>query len=56
MCQGSYDTALIKAWEAWDENRPSENDHPEAFPENQVSLSILMFALSVLHVKFDHSN
>ncbi|PRQ42503.1 putative non-specific serine/threonine protein kinase [Rosa chinensis] len=35
VCQGSYDTALIKAWEAWDENCPSENDHPEAFPENQ---------------------
>ncbi|XP_021830465.1 serine/threonine-protein kinase haspin homolog [Prunus avium] len=35
VCQGSYDTALISAWEDWDEDHGSENDHPKAFPDNQ---------------------
>ncbi|KAG6702479.1 hypothetical protein I3842_07G035500 [Carya illinoinensis] len=35
VCQGSYDSALIKAWEDWDENNGSENDHPKEFPEKQ---------------------
>ncbi|CAN6715260.1 unnamed protein product [Malus baccata var. baccata] len=35
VCQGSYDAALIKAWEDWDEKCGSENDHPKAFPDNQ---------------------
>ncbi|CAN6575867.1 unnamed protein product [Malus baccata var. baccata] len=35
VCQGSYDAALIKAWEDWDEKYGSENDHPKAFPDNQ---------------------
>lgn len=40
VCQGSYDAALIKAWEDWDEKHGSENDHPKEFPEKQVSLCI----------------
>ncbi|XP_059438923.1 serine/threonine-protein kinase haspin homolog [Corylus avellana] len=35
VCQGSYDAALIKAWEDWDERHGSENDHPKGFPEKQ---------------------
>lgn len=37
VCQGSYDAALIRAWEKWDEKNGSENDHPKEFPEKQVS-------------------
>lgn len=36
VCQGSYDAALIKAWEEWDEKNGSENDHPKQFSEKQV--------------------
>ncbi|KAL1350759.1 serine/threonine-protein kinase haspin homolog [Arachis hypogaea] len=35
VCQGPYDATLIQAWEAWDEKRGSENDHPKDFPEKQ---------------------
>ncbi|KAL3818026.1 hypothetical protein ACJIZ3_003931 [Penstemon smallii] len=35
VCQGHYDSALISAWEDWDEKHSSENDHPQEFPENQ---------------------
>lgn len=36
VCQGSYDPALVRAWEYWDEKHGSENDHPKEFPEKQV--------------------
>ncbi|KAJ0095578.1 hypothetical protein Patl1_15871 [Pistacia atlantica] len=32
---GPYDPVLIKAWEHWDDQHVSENDHPRAFPKNQ---------------------
>ncbi|XP_062081741.1 serine/threonine-protein kinase haspin homolog isoform X2 [Humulus lupulus] len=35
VCQGSYDATMIKAWEEWDENNGSENDHPNEFPDKQ---------------------
>lgn len=35
VCQGSYDPALVRAWEYWDEKHGSENDHPKEFPEKQ---------------------
>ncbi|EPS65271.1 hypothetical protein M569_09499, partial [Genlisea aurea] len=35
VCQGSYDSALISAWEEWDTIHGSENDNPKDFPENQ---------------------
>ncbi|OVA16664.1 Protein kinase domain [Macleaya cordata] len=35
VCQGSYDAALIKAWEDWDVKHGSENDHPKEFPDKQ---------------------
>ncbi|KAK6242911.1 hypothetical protein QUC31_009320 [Theobroma cacao] len=35
VCQGSYDAALIRAWEKWDEKNDSQNDHPKEFPEKQ---------------------
>ncbi|KAF9592646.1 hypothetical protein IFM89_016303, partial [Coptis chinensis] len=35
VCQGSYDAALISAWENWDAKHGSENDHPKEFPEKQ---------------------
>lgn len=36
VCQGPYDSALIRAWEHWDSKHDSENDHPKEFQENQV--------------------
>ncbi|KAJ0044604.1 hypothetical protein Pint_05447 [Pistacia integerrima] len=30
-----YDPVLIQAWEHWDDQHVSENDHPRAFPNNQ---------------------
>ncbi|GLT88464.1 hypothetical protein SLE2022_064890 [Rubroshorea leprosula] len=35
VCQGPYDASLIRAWEKWDEEHGSENDHPKEFPEKQ---------------------
>ncbi|XP_020212860.1 serine/threonine-protein kinase haspin homolog [Cajanus cajan] len=35
VCQGSYDAALIRAWEDWDLKHGSENDHPKEFPDKQ---------------------
>ncbi|CAO2832487.1 unnamed protein product [Amaranthus hypochondriacus] len=35
VCQGPYDPILIRAWESWDTDHGSENDHPKQFPENQ---------------------
>ncbi|XP_019054940.1 PREDICTED: serine/threonine-protein kinase haspin homolog isoform X2 [Nelumbo nucifera] len=35
VCQGVYDASLIRAWEDWDEEHGSENDHPGKFPEKQ---------------------
>ncbi|KAJ4825306.1 hypothetical protein Tsubulata_046577, partial [Turnera subulata] len=35
VCQGPYDHALVRAWEDWDEEHGSENDHPKGFPEKQ---------------------
>ncbi|KAJ1393300.1 Protein kinase domain [Sesbania bispinosa] len=35
VCQGSYDAALIRAWEDWDDRHGSENDHPKEFPDKQ---------------------
>ncbi|KAF5729236.1 serine/threonine-protein kinase haspin [Tripterygium wilfordii] len=42
VCQGSYDPALIKAWEDWDENNGSENDHPKDFPEKQCYVVFIL--------------
>uniref|UniRef100_A0A1J3CVP1 non-specific serine/threonine protein kinase n=1 Tax=Noccaea caerulescens TaxID=107243 RepID=A0A1J3CVP1_NOCCA len=41
VCQGPYDPILIKAWEEWDAQHGSENDHPD-FPEKQC---YVMFVL-----------
>ncbi|XP_021734534.1 serine/threonine-protein kinase haspin homolog [Chenopodium quinoa] len=38
VCQGPYDPVLLKAWENWDTENGSENDHPKQFPENQCYL------------------
>ncbi|XP_051146488.1 serine/threonine-protein kinase haspin homolog [Andrographis paniculata] len=35
VCQGSYDSALVSAWEEWDGKHSSENDHPKEFPSDQ---------------------
>ncbi|KAL2941750.1 Serine/threonine-protein kinase haspin-like protein [Bienertia sinuspersici] len=35
VCQGRYDPVLLKAWDTWDTEHGSENDHPNSFPENQ---------------------
>ncbi|MBA0873612.1 hypothetical protein Goshw_004689, partial [Gossypium schwendimanii] len=42
VCQGSYDAALIRAWEKWDEKNGSENDHPKEFPEKQRYLVFVL--------------
>ncbi|KAL1225502.1 putative serinePthreonine-protein kinase haspin [Cardamine amara subsp. amara] len=41
VCQGPYDPILVKAWEEWDAEHSSENDHPD-FPEKQC---YVMFVL-----------
>lgn len=41
VCQGLYDPVLIEAWERWDDQHVSENDHPRAFPDNQVGFYII---------------
>lgn len=38
VCEGPYDPVLLKAWETWDTEHGSENDHPKQFPENQVCI------------------
>ncbi|KAK6911699.1 hypothetical protein RJ641_023792, partial [Dillenia turbinata] len=35
VCQGPYDPVLTQAWEDWDAEHGSENDHPKEFPEKQ---------------------
>lgn len=35
VCQGCYDSALIRAWEDWDVKNESENDNPKEFPSDQ---------------------
>ncbi|KAG0500942.1 hypothetical protein HPP92_001014 [Vanilla planifolia] len=35
VCEGAYDSNLIRAWEDWDVKNTSDNDHPRAFPEEQ---------------------
>ncbi|KAK3017003.1 hypothetical protein RJ639_006569 [Escallonia herrerae] len=35
VCQGTYDAALIRAWEEWDWKHGSENDHPNQFSDQQ---------------------
>ncbi|KDP23342.1 hypothetical protein JCGZ_23175 [Jatropha curcas] len=43
VCQGPYASALIRAWEDWDDKHSSENDHPREFPEKQ---SYVVFVLA----------
>ncbi|KAK9136570.1 hypothetical protein Sjap_007164 [Stephania japonica] len=42
VCQGSYDAALIRAWEDWDIRHGSENDHPRDFPETQCYVAFVL--------------
>ncbi|XP_020596846.1 serine/threonine-protein kinase haspin homolog isoform X1 [Phalaenopsis equestris] len=42
VCQGLYDTHLIRAWEEWDAKNNSENDHPCAFPDNQCYIVFVL--------------
>ncbi|KAL5582731.1 hypothetical protein UlMin_015173 [Ulmus minor] len=42
VCKGSYDTALVKAWEDWDEQHNSENDHPKEFPDKQCYVAFVL--------------
>jgi hypothetical protein len=45
VCQGQYDTELIRAWEDWDTEKGSENDHPKIFSDKQVQLNCQSFLL-----------
>ncbi|GAQ81799.1 haspin family Serine/threonine kinase [Klebsormidium nitens] len=36
ICRGAYSEELTAAWEAWDQENGSENDHPRIFQEDQV--------------------
>ena len=36
MCRGAYETELVEAWEEWDAENTSENEHPHCFQEDQV--------------------
>ncbi|XP_030551714.1 serine/threonine-protein kinase haspin homolog isoform X2 [Rhodamnia argentea] len=42
VCRGTYDVELIRAWEDWDENNGSENDHPKGFPEKQCYMVFVL--------------
>lgn len=35
VCQGCYDSSLLRAWEDWDAKNDSENDNPKEFPSDQ---------------------
>lgn len=36
VCRGRYAPALVAEWHAWDARHGSENDAPDAFPDDQV--------------------
>ncbi|CAM6020973.1 unnamed protein product [Sphagnum balticum] len=36
ICQGTYDSDLVHAWEDYDATRTSENEHPMLFPDKQL--------------------
>ncbi|WOL10231.1 serine/threonine-protein kinase [Canna indica] len=42
ICQGAYDVSLISAWEDWDTEHGSENDHPKEFTENQCYIVFVL--------------
>lgn len=42
VCQGLYDNNLIRAWEEWDADNNSENDHPCVFPEDQCYIVFVL--------------
>ncbi|XP_071725467.1 serine/threonine-protein kinase haspin homolog [Rutidosis leptorrhynchoides] len=35
VCDGNYDDAMIRAWDEWDKENISQNDHPNEFAEKQ---------------------
>ena len=37
ICEGTYPSQLITAWEEWGQEHESENDHPGTFSSTQVS-------------------
>lgn len=57
VCQGRYDAALISAWEKWDEEHGSENDHPKEFPEKQVYfISLIPLAIQTLYIQLHQAH
>ena len=36
VCRGAYEAELVEAWEEWDAENTSENEHPHCFREDQV--------------------
>ncbi|TVU37642.1 hypothetical protein EJB05_10967, partial [Eragrostis curvula] len=42
VCRGPYDPYLIRAWEAYDAERVSENDHPKDFTSEQCYIVFVL--------------
>ncbi|OQU90339.1 hypothetical protein SORBI_3002G390700 [Sorghum bicolor] len=42
VCQGPYDPSLIRAWEDYDAERGSENDHPKEFTREQCYIVFVL--------------
>ncbi|GBG88326.1 hypothetical protein CBR_g46893 [Chara braunii] len=42
VCKGAYDPTLTTAWEDWDSEHGSENDHPMIFPDSQLYIVFVL--------------
>ncbi|KAJ3698142.1 hypothetical protein LUZ61_001847 [Rhynchospora tenuis] len=42
VCKGAYDAELIRAWEDWDAENGSENDHPKIFLDEQCYIVFVL--------------
>ncbi|KAJ4763088.1 Serine/threonine-protein kinase Haspin [Rhynchospora pubera] len=42
VCKGAYDAELIRAWEDWDAENGSENDHPKIFSDEQCYIVFVL--------------
>jgi len=49
VCRGRYAPALVAEWHAWDARHGSENDAPDAFPDDQVQFQYSPFRMGKRH-------